>query len=300
MVNGTKQRAMDGVSMVYSSDDAAAPDRRTTQYFEMFGNRAIYHEGWVAATRHSTPWLMVPNLPKFSEDKWELYNVAEDFSQAKDLAAENPVKLKELQAVFEREAIRNNVYPLDDRRAERFDARIAGRPDLMGTRRSLDLFSGMTGISENAFINVKGQSHTVTAEVEVLAGGANGVIISQAGSFGGWSLYLKGGRPSYTYNYGGLEWYTASAPRALPPGRHTILFDFTHGGGAPGTGGVGKLSVDGQPAGEVTIRKMMPYIYSADEGVDVGTDNETVVTREYAAGNNRFTGKITKVTVALK
>ncbi len=300
MVNGTRQRAMDGVSMMYTFDDAAAPDRRTTQYFEMFGNRAIYHEGWVAATRHSIPWLLVPNLPKFSEDKWELYNVAEDFSQARDLAAENPAKLKELQALFEREAIRNNVYPLDDRRSERFDARIAGRPDLMGTRRSLDLFSGMTGISENAFINVKGQSHTVTAEVEIPAGGANGVIISQAGSFGGWSLYMKGGRPTYTYNYGGLEWYTAAAPRALPAGRHSILFDFTHGGGAPGTGGVGKLSVNGQAAGEVTIRKMMPYIYSADEGVDVGTDNETVVTREYAAGNNRFTGRINKVTVALK
>ncbi len=300
MVNGTKQREMDGVSMVYTFTDAKAADRRTTQYFEMFGNRAIYHDGWVAATRHSTPWLNVPNLPKFSEDRWELYDVAQDFSQANDLAAQNPAKLKELQDLFVKEAIRNHVFPLDDRRVERFDARIAGRPDLMGPRRSLVLYEGMTGISENAFINIKGQSHTVTAEVEVPGGGASGVIISQAGRFGGWSLYMKDGRVSYVYNYGGLEWYTASSPQALRPGRHTVLYDFTFGGGKPGSGGSGRLSIDGQQVGEVSIRRMMPFLYSADEGVDVGTDNETTVTEEYKEGANRFTGAISKVTVALK
>jgi arylsulfatase A-like enzyme len=300
MVNGTKQRPMDGVSMVYSFADAKAPDRHTTQYFEMFGNRAIYHDGWVAATRHSTPWLVVPNLPKFSEDRWELYNVAQDFSEATDLAAQNPAKLKELQALFDKEALRNHVYPLDDRRVERFDARVAGRPDLMGPRRSLVLYEGMTGITENTFINIKGQSHTVTAEVDVPAAGASGVIIAQAGRFGGWSLYTKDGRVSYVYNYGGLEWYTASSPQPLASGRHTVLYDFTWGGGKPGTGGVGRLSVDGKQVGEVTIPQMMPFIYSGDEGVDVGTDNETTVTEEYKEGANKFTGKINKVTVALK
>ncbi len=298
MVNGTRQRAMDGVSLVYTFDDSAAPDRHTTQYFEMFGNRAIYHDGWVAATRHSIPWLMAP-LPKFTEDRWELYHVAEDFSQSKDLAAENPAKLTELQALFDKEAVRNHVYPLDDRRVERFDSRIAGRPDLMGSRRSLDLYSGMTGIAENAFINIKGQSHTITADVDVPAG-AGGVIIAQAGRFGGWSLYMKGGRVNYAYNFGGLEWYTATAPGTLAPGRHTIVYDFTWGGGAPGTGGIGRLSVDGKAGGEVQVLKSMPYLYSADEGIDVGTDNETVVTQDYREGSNRFTGRINKVSVALK
>ena len=298
-VNGTKQTPMDGVSMVYTFDDATAPDRRTTQYFEMFGNRAIYHDGWVAATRHSIPWLANAKLPAFTEDRWELYNVAEDFSQANDLAGDNPAKLKELQDVFAREAIRNHVFPLDDRRVERFDARIAGRPDLLGSRTTLELHEGMTGISENAFINLKSKSHTVAAEVEIPRAGANGVIIAQAGRFGGWSLYLKGGRAHYVYNYGGLEWTTASSP-ALAPGRHTLLYEFTFGGGAPGTGGMGRLSVDGRQVAEIQIQRMMPFLYSADEGVDVGTDNETPVTEEYREGNNRFTGKIHKVTVGLK
>jgi arylsulfatase len=299
MVNGTKQRAMDGISMIYTFDDARAKDRRTTQYFEMFGNRAIYHDGWTAVTRHSIPWLMV-KLSSFREDRWELYNIAEDFSQANDLAAKHPKKLKELQKLFDQEAIRNHVYPLDDRRVERFDARIAGRPDLIGSRRSLDLYEGMTGISENAFINIKGQSHVIAAEIEIPSGGAEGVIIAQAGRFGGWSLYMKGNRAVYVYNYGGLEWYTAVSSQALNPGRHTLRYDFTFGGGPPGSGGVGRLSVPGQQPVEVRIARMMPYMYSADEGVDVGTDNETPVTNEYKEGNNRFTGKINKVTIALK
>jgi arylsulfatase len=299
-VDGTTQRPMDGVSMVYTFDDAKAPDRRTTQYFEMFGNRAIYHQGWVAATRHSIPWLMVPKLPPFDQDRWELYNVGEDFSQANDLAAQDPAKLQELKDRFTEEAIRNHVYPLDDRRSERFDARIAGRPDLMGTRTSLVLGEGMTGITENAFLNLKGQSHDITAEIEVPQGGSNGVIIAQAGRFGGWSLYLKDGQPHYAYNYGGLERTTIAAPKPLAPGKHTLRYEFTWGGGKPGSGGTGRLLVDGQPAGEAKIVRMMPFIYSADEGVDVGMDNETPVTEDYKEHGNAFTGKIEKVTVALK
>lgn len=299
-VGGTKQYPMDGVSMVYTFDDAAAADRHTTQYFEMFGNRAIYHDGWVAATRHSIPWLMVPNLPPFDEDKWELYNVAEDFSEANDLAAQNPQKLKELQDLFSQEAIRNHVFPLDDRRAERFDARIAGRPDLIGSRTSLTLHEGMTGISENAFINVKGRSYTVTAEVDVPAGGANGVIIAQAGRFGGWSLYMKGGRVRHVYNFGGLELSTVSSPQALSPGTHTVVYEFVYDGGQPGSGGTSRLTVDGKAAGEVRVAHTMPFVYSADEGVDVGVDNETPVTDDYKQGDNKFTGRIRSVVVAQK
>ncbi|HEX9188678.1 MAG TPA: sulfatase/phosphatase domain-containing protein, partial [Vicinamibacteria bacterium] len=296
MVNGTKQVPMDGVSMVYMFDAPAAPDRRKTQYFEMFGNRAIYHEGWVAATRHSIPWL-VAELPTFDKDRWELYNVAEDFSQANDLAAQNPQKLKELQDLFAREAIRNHVFPLDDRRVERFDARIAGRPDLVGSRSSLTLHEGMTGITENAFINIKGRSYAVHAEIEVPKGGANGVIIAQAGRFGGWSLYMKGGRVHEVYNFGGLERTTVSSPQALPAGRHTILYEFLYDGGEPGSGGTSRLSVDGKPVGEARVPRTMPFLYSADEGVDVGMDNETPVTEDYRQGATRFTGRIHKVTV---
>jgi len=297
-VNGIPQRPMDGVSMLYAAADAKAPGRRPTQYFEMFGNRAIYHEGWTAVTRHSIPWLNVP-LPKVADDKWELYNIDEDFSQANDLAAGNPAKLKELQDIFEKEAIKNHVYPIDDRRVERFDASLAGRPDLMGPRTSLTLYEGMRGIMENAFINVKGRSYTVTAEIEVPATGANGVIIAQAGRFGGWSLYMKGGRAHYVYNFGGLERYTASSKAVLAPGKHTIRYEFDYDGGAPGSGGKGRLLVDGQLAGEVRVVHTMPFAFSGDEGVDVGEDDETPVTEEYAEGNNRFTGRILKVTVEM-
>ncbi|HEV2842994.1 MAG TPA: arylsulfatase, partial [Chthoniobacterales bacterium] len=199
-VNGVVQRPMDGVSMLYSADTPKAPDRRTTQYFEMFGNRGIYHQGWVACTRHSLPWVNVPP-PPLKDDVWELYNVDKDFSEADNLVDKEPAKLKELQAVFEKEAIRNNVFPIDDRRYERFNAAIAGRPDLLGGRKSLTVYPGMTGMLENAFINVKGVRHTITAEVELKDGNAGGVILAQAGYFGGWALYMKDGKPRHEYNY---------------------------------------------------------------------------------------------------
>jgi arylsulfatase A-like enzyme len=298
MVNGTRQYPMDGTSMVYTFEDPNAPERRTTQYFEMFGNRAIYHDGWVAATRHSIPWLMA-ELPPFDQDRWELYNVAEDFSQADDLAAENPEKLKELQDLFAQEAIRNYVFPLDDRRVERFDAALAGRPDLMGPRTSLTLYEGMTGITENSFINIKGRSIAITAEIDVPAS-ASGVLIAQAGRFGGWSLYMKDGRVHHVYNFGGLERSTVRAPSPLAPGTHTVVYDFVYDGGAPGSGGLSRLTIDGEPAGEVRVPRTMPFLYSGDEGVDVGVDNETPVTDDYEQGRNEFTGRVAKVTVETK
>ncbi|MGH7586041.1 MAG: arylsulfatase [Gemmatimonadales bacterium] len=295
-VNGTVQRPMDGVSMLYTLADAAAADRRTTQYFEMFGNRAIYHEGWVAATRHSLPWLMMQN-PPFAEDRWELYHVAEDFSQANDLAASNPAKLRELQELFLREAARNNVLPLDDRRTERFDPSIAGRPDLLGKRTSMTVYEGMTGIAPHAFINTMGRSYTVKAEIEVPAGGANGVVIAQGGRFGGWALYLRNGRPMQTYNYGGLRLTNVAAPSALGPGQHTIEYTFTYDGGPPGSGGTSQLAVNGKASGEARIERTMPFFLS-EEGVDVGMDNETAVSSDYRGGANRFTGRVVSVTVS--
>jgi len=298
-VNGVAQRPMDGVSMLYSADNAKAQDRRTTQYFEMFGNRAIYHDGWVAATRHSLPWLMV-TLPALKDDVWELYNVEKDFSQANDLAKQNPAKLKELLAVFQKEGERNHVFPIDDRRVERFVASIAGRPDLLNGRKSLTVYPGMTGLMENAFINVKGVHHTVTAEVELSDKKTNGVIIAQAGYFGGWTLYMKNGKPHHEYNFFGLERTNVSGDKPLASGKHTISYEFIPDAAKPGTGGKSILNVDGEKVAEGQIPKTQPFVFSADEGTDVGMDGETNVSSDYVQGNNSFTGKIVKVVVEQK
>ena len=296
-VNGVVQRPMDGVSMLYSVDAAKAPDRRTTQYFEMFGNRGIYHEGWVACTRHSIPWVMA-KLPPVKDDVWELYNVDKDFSEADNLAAKDPAKLKQLQAVFEKEAIRNNVFPIDDRRSERFNPAIAGRPDLLGGRTTLTVYPGMTGMLENAFINVKGVHHTVTAEVELKDEKTNGVIIAQAGYFGGWVLYMKDGKPHHEYNFFALERTNIAGNTAIAPGQHTISYEFIPDAAKPGTGGKSILSVDGQKVAEGQIPKTQPFAFSADEGADVGIDGETNVSPDYKPGPpSAFTGKIVKVTI---
>lgn len=299
-VDGIKQRPMDGVSMLYAADDAKAEGRRTTQYFEMFGNRAIYHNGWVAATRHSIPWLMAP-LPPLKDDVWELYNVDEDFSQANNLAAKHPAKLKELQAVFEREGMRNHVFPIDDRRVERFNPAIAGRPDLMGGRKTLTVYPGMKGMTENAFINVKSVAHTITAEVEVPDDKTSGVILSQAGYFGGWTLYMKDGKPRHEYNFLALERTNIGAETALAPGKHTIAYEFVPDAKKPGTGGKSILRVDGQTIAEGHIPRTQAFVFSGDEGADVGMDGETNVSPDYKPGAaSEFTGKIFKVTVEQK
>jgi arylsulfatase len=299
-VNGIKQRPMDGVSMLYAADKADAPDQRTTQYFEMFGNRGIYHEGWVACTRHSIPWLMVP-LPPLKDDVWELYHVDEDFSQAENLAAQNPKKLKELQAVFEKEAIRNHVFPIDDRRSERFNAAIAGRPDLLNGRKTLTVYPGMTGMLENAFINVKGVHHTIAAEVELKDDKTQGVILAQAGYFGGWALYMKDGKAHHEYNFFGLERTKIVGETALAPGKHLISYEFIPDEKKPGTGGKSILSVDGEKVAQGQIPKTQPFMFSADEGADVGLDGETNVSTDYQPGPpSAFTGKIIQVTVEQK
>jgi len=295
-VNGTAQKPFDGTSMIYTFDNAKAKETHTTQYFEMFGNRGIYHDDWVACTRHSIPWLMVP-LPPLSKDSWELYHVAEDFSEAHDLAAQNPVKLKELQDLFTKEAMKNHVLPIDDRRSERFDASIAGRPDLMGNRTSLTVYPGMTGMAENAFINVKNRSYTITAPIELKDANTSGVIIAQAGAFGGWVLYMKDGKVHHEYNYFGVERTNIGGQTALSPGKHEIKYEFIADAPKPGSGGKCALYVDGQQVATGRIPKTQPYAFSADEGVDVGVDNETMVSNDYKPGENKFTGKIVKVTI---
>jgi arylsulfatase len=298
-VDGTIQRPFDGTSLAYSFDDAKAKETHTTQYFEMFGNRGIYNDGWVAATRHSIPWLMVKN-PPLSEDVWEFYHVADDFSEAEDLAAKNPAKLKELQDLFMKEAERNHVLPIDDRRSERFDATIAGRPDLMGSRTSLTVYPGMVGMAENAFMNVKNRSFTITAPVELRDSQTNGVIIAQAGAFGGWVLYMKDGQIHHEYNYFGVERTNIAGPVALSAGKHVIKYEFIVDAPKPGSGGKSVLYVDGQQVADGRIPKTQPFAFSADEGADVGVDAETAVSNDYKQGDNKFTGKIVKVTIDVK
>ena len=253
-VNGIVEAPIEGVSMMYSFDDAKASERHKTQYFEVFGNRAIYHDGWFAGTVHKAPWEAAPRR-KLAEDVWELYNVSEDFSQSNDLAAANPKKLKELQALFMKEAQRYRVLPIDDRVIERFDAASAGRPDLMAGRKSLTVYEGMAGMAENAFINVKNQSITITADIEIPAGGANGVILAQGGRFGGWSLYVKDGKPAYTYNFVGLAETTVNATEPLAPGKATIRLEFAYDGNGRGKGGTSTLYVNGKNVGSGRIER---------------------------------------------
>ena len=296
-VNGIVQTPMEGASMVYTFDDAKAEDRHKTQYFEIFANRAIYHDGWVAATVHKAPWEPKPRR-KLADDIWELYNVDEDFSETHDLAASNPEKLKELQALFMKEAEKYRVLPIDDRSIERFDPAMAGRPDLMAGRKSLTVYSGMTGMMENAFINVKNQSKTITADVEV-GSNANGVILCQGGRFGGWSLYVVNGKPAYTYNHVGLHQYTVNSTEALAPGKATIKLEFAYDGGR-GKGGTATLYINDKKVGSGRVEQTNANIFSADDAADVGVDEGTNVSSAYEQHENKFTGKIEKVTIDVK
>lgn len=295
-VNGTPQTPIQGVSMVYSFADAKAASTHKTQYFEIFGNRGIYNDGWLANTVHRAAWEQKARQPLL-EDPWELYHVDADFSAANNLAAKEPAKLKELQDLFMKEAVANHALPIDDRLIERTNAALAGRPDLMAGRTSLTVYDGMIGMTENVFLNCKNRSHNITAEVEIPKAGANGVIICQAGKFGGWSLYLKDGKPMYAYNFLGLQTYKVAATEALPAGKATIRFEFAYDGPGVGKGGTGVILVNGKKVAEGKIERTQPNVFSADEGADVGEDGETPVSNDYKEGNNRFTGKIGKVTV---
>ena len=298
-VNGIRQKPIEGVSMVYTFDDAKAPTRHRTQYFEMFGNRGIYHDGWTAVTRHSIPWDVVATPPRFSEDKWELYNTNDDFSQAQDVAAKYPDKLKELQQLFLAEAEKYNVLPLDDRRAERIIPTLAGRPSLMWGRTSVTLYPGMVAMMENATLDIKNRSHSITAEIEVPQSGADGVIIAQGGRFGGWTLYMKGGKLKYCYNWLNIDRYTIESKGPLPAGKATVKFEFKYDGGGLGKGGTATLYVNDQKVGEGRIEKTQPFIFSADDTEDVGEDLATPVTEDYKEGDNKFTGTIDKIVLTI-
>jgi arylsulfatase len=298
IVNGVEQRPMDGTSLVYSFNDATAKERHTTQYFEITGNRAIYHEGWYARTIHRAPWEPTPRRP-LTEDIWELYEVANDFSLVNDLSAKYPEKLKELQDLFMKEAEKNYALPIDDRTFDRLIAANVGRPDIMAGRTSLTLADGMVGMSENVFINIKNRSKTLTAEVENAEGAAaNGIIIAQGGRFGGWALYAKNGVVAYDYNFLGMERYTVSANEKLKPGKNTIKMDFVYDGDGVAKGGVATLYINGKKVGEGRIGRTQPAIFSADETADVGIDLATPVVETIGSEHqSKFNGTIKKVVI---
>jgi len=300
MVNSTPQIPMEGTSLVYAFSDADAKERHTTQYFEIIGNRAIYHDGWYARTIHKAPWEAKPSRT-LEDDVWDLYNVRDDFSLANNLAATNPEKLKELQAIFLAEAAKYQVLPIDDRVFERMIGSRVGRPDLMGERTSITVAEGMAGMMESTFLNVKNKSKTITAEIEVPEQGAHGIILAQAGRFGGWALYAKDGVPAYDYNFLGMKSTTITGDKLLSPGKHTVVFDFAYDGGGSGKGGLGTLSVDGEKVAEGRIEHTQGGIFSADETADVGIDLGTAVVESIGSeAKSRFTGHIPKVTVEVR
>ena len=290
-VNGIHQMPMHGVSMKYSFDDATAAERRETQYFEMFCNRGIYHQGWTAVTRHSTPWVMGDEMPAFDDDVWELYDTNTDWSQAHDIAKEHPEKLHELQRLWLIEAVKYNVLPLDDRRVERFNSDIAGRPELVKGNSQI-LYGGMGRLTENSVINLKNKSHSVTAEIVVPEGGANGVIIAQGGEFAGWALYLLEGKPVFCHNLLSLQRFKAVGDAPVPAGTHQVRMEFDYDGGGLAKGGNITLYVDGTKCGEGRANATVPMIYSADETCDLGSDTGTPVSDDYTSAGSTFTGKI--------
>ena len=295
VVYGVQQRPIEGVSMLDTFNNSEAKSRHTTQYFEMAGNRGIYQDGWFATTVHRPPWEAKPRAT-FANDKWELYNVEQDFSCAHDLAEKYPDKLEKLKGVFLEEAVKYNVLPLDDRSWERFNAALAGRPDLLEGRTEMTVYEGMKGIPENGFLNVKNRSFVVTADIEVPEAGAEGVVLAQGGEMGGWSLYLKDGAPRFAYNFLGRETYKIVGPARLPAGKVILRFEFAYDGGRPGAGGNGLIFVNGQKVATGRIEQTHPNVFGA-ETTDVGENLYTPVSDDYKVGDNKFTGKIDKVTI---
>ncbi len=289
IVKSVQQSPMEGTSFAYTLNDAEADDRHTVQYFEMFCNRGIYHEGWTAVTRHSTPWVMGP-MPALMADRWELYG-PDDWTQAHDLASEMPEKLAELQMLFVLEASKFNVFPLDDRRVERFDPDLAGRPQLIRGNTQL-LFAGMGRLTENSVLSMKNRSFSITTEVQRTDTPLEGVIIAQGGAFGGLSLYFKEGIARFAYNFFGLETTIVEAESVLEQGTHQVRAEFAYDGGGLAKGGTVTLFYDGQPVGTGRVERTVPMLFSADETTDVGQESGTPVSDEYSRLTSTFNGKI--------
>jgi len=297
VLNGVPQKPVEGVSMVYTFDDPKAPSRHRTQYFEMIGNRAIYNDGWVAATTPPTPpWASVAGKINVLDYKWELYRITDDFSEANNLADMEPAKLRELQDLFWVEAAKYNVLPLDNSKVERLDT--ANRPSLTRGRSVFTYYPGQVRIPEGAAPDMKNKSFQIAASVEIPAGGAEGMLITQGGRFAGWGLYVLGGKPVFCYNLAGVDRYFVTGEDALTPGKHTIALDFKYDGPGLGKGGTATLMVDGKPAGEGKLAHTMAFRISLDETLDCGEDTGTPVSESYQVPF-KFTGTIAKVVIKI-
>jgi arylsulfatase len=298
-INGVPQRPIEGTSMMYSFNDAEASSTRTRQYFEMFANRAIYDEGWVAATTPpEAPWISVTKpLDVIKDFEWELYNIAEDFSQSEDLAAKYPQRLAELQLIFYGEAAKYNVLPLDNSKVPRLD--VTKRPSLTLGRDTFTYYDGMSRIPEGTAPDFKNKSHSITVDVEIGNGSSDGMLVTQGGRFGGWGLYVLDGKPVYTYNVANLERYQIASPKKLTPGIHTIRYEFAYDGGGAGMGGTGTLFVDDEQVAQGKIDRTMGYRISLDETFDIGSDAGEPVSEDYHVPFD-FEGKLNKVVVKLQ
>jgi len=297
-VNGVNQRPIEGISMAYTFDEPRAADRRKTQYFEIFGNAGVYHEGWTAVTTpQRLPWVSIGTNTDILNSPWELYNVDRDFSQADNLASQMPEKLREMQVRFYAEAARYNVLPIDTSAVERFSGE--NRPSLTAGRTSFTFFAGMKRIPEGAAPNVKNRSWTLSTTVTVPASGATGVIATQGGLFGGWALYFDQGKPVFSYTFAdGSNWRIASA-NAVPAGQHALVMDFAYDGGGIGKGGTATVRVGGTVFASGRVEKTTPRRFSTEETLDFGEDTGTPVDLSYDVPF-RFTGALGRITIELK
>jgi arylsulfatase A-like enzyme len=293
VVDGVTQSPYEGASMAYSFDAPDEPERHDVQYFEMVGNRGIYHQGWSAVTKHRTPWQLAVGAKTvpFDQDVWELYDGSSDYTQAHDLSKEMPDKLQELQERFLEEARKYNVLPLDDRAVERFNSELAGRPTLAkGTRQIF--YAGMTRVTEGSVLNVKNKSFQVTAELVVPDGGANGTIAAQGGAIGGWGLLMHEGAARFVYNLLGVNLFVTDADRPVPSGEHQVRAEFAYAGGGLAKGGDVTLYYDGEQVGEGKIAVTQPMIFSATEGLEIGRELGTAVLPSSSLEESVFTGEI--------
>ena len=295
MVNGVPQKPIEGVSFAYTfpGDQAKSPSRRSTQYFEMFGNRALYHDGWIACCRHGRlPWESTGSAD-FSRDRWELYHVAEDFSESVDLAAKQPEKLRELQDLFMAEAAKHDVLPLDDRFVERLDVR--ARPSYFYGRNDVTFYPGMVRLPEGSAPKTHNITHVITVDAHIPQGGAEGVLVCLGGDTAGWSLYVKDGRLVYHYNWFDVERYEVASDIPVPEGRVTLRMEFVNEGAIPGGPATVRLGIDGKPAGEGRIERQVRGRFSV-ETLDVGMDTLSPVSKAYADQRPfPFTGTLERV-----
>ena len=295
-VNGIQQDPIEGTSMLYSFDDAKAPEQHDVQYFEIMGNRGIYYKGWTAVTKHYTPWIKAPR-PAFDDDVWELY-ADKDWSQANNLAKQMPEKLHELQRQWLIEAARYKVLPLDDRLFEKLNPDLAGRPVLIKGKTQL-LVGGMGRLSENCVLNLKNKSHSITAEIVVPEKGAEGVIVCQGANIGGWTLYAHNGKLKYCYNWGGFKTFIIESKDPLPAGQHQVRMEFAYAGGGLGKGGKVTLYTDGKKVGEGNVEATLATIFSADDGTDVGEDSGAAISPDYGPVGNHFNGEVKGVQLSI-